>query len=85
MKIEEYIKLLHYIENNNGWGKMYDCIKRGRKCVKYAHASFDTRTSDIYSVRLDLGWPGKSTDFRVENEEDLQAIYDWLDEEAEHS
>ena len=83
MKIKEYIQLLHYIEENNCWGiKMYDCIKRGRKCVKYVHTSFDTRTGDIYSVRFNLGFSNESVDFRVENKEDLQAIYDWLDEKV---
>ena len=82
MTISEYKSLLEYVKQNNSWGiNMYKCIQRKRKCVKYVGSTFDSRDASVYAVRFNLGF-GEWTDFRVENDEDLQKVYAWLDEEV---
>lgn len=56
-----------------------DIVKCKRKAIKYVASTFDSRDGVIYAVRFSLG--GKEwTSFRVENEQNLKAVYEWLDE-----
>lgn len=81
MTPKQYLELLDYISKNNGWGRdMYqNIVKRKRKVIKYIASIFDSRDGIIYAVRFSLG--GKEwTLFRIENEQDLKTVYEWLDE-----
>lgn len=60
MNSEELKELLDYIQENNSWGKMLDCIERDRQIFKYIRISYDTRENlpnedYIWSICLDNG------------------------------
>lgn len=75
-------ELLEYIRENNSWGdKMFDinCV-RHRKAIKYVNCSFDSRDGLVWKLEFTsvTGEPDKS--FRIEKQEDILAVYDWLNE-----
>lgn len=60
MNSEELKELLDYIQENNSWEKMLDCMERNRQIFKYVRISYDTREKmanedHVWSVVLDNG------------------------------
>ena len=82
MTIKEYSELLEYIAKNNCWGiDMANVVcERHRKAVKYVEATFDTRDSSIFSVKFRCSGGLEGISFRVDTENDLKRVYEWLDE-----
>lgn len=79
MNSQELKNLVDYIMENNSQ-KEASYITRGRKQYKYVDFRLDTRDGSIYSVIFKNGKDDVKA-FEIENEEDLQKIYEWLDEE----
>ena len=82
MNIEKLFELLRYIMKFNSWYNLYPNLKNGRRCHKYIDFSFDTRDGTIWQItfREDGGFTLKeSKTFRLENEEDLKKVYEFLD------
>lgn len=84
MSPEEYVQLLNYISENNGWGNnMYEtCCERRRHAIKYVDAVFDTRDSKVWHIVFRGLVDGSRKEFRVETAEDLKKVYEYLDEEV---
>lgn len=81
MTLEEYIKLLQYIQKNNSWNEMYEVIEtRNRRAIKYVDASMDTRDGSIWRIEFRSIVGHDDISFRVDTPEDLKAIYRFLDE-----
>lgn len=59
MNNEELKELLDYIQENNSWEKMCECIERDRYCFKYIRISYDTREPSmgehVWHIILDNG------------------------------
>ena len=87
MTPQEYADLLEYIKANNGWNLgMYEvCCIRKRRAIKYVKAIFDSRDGTIWKVEFHSQTHGKDKIFKIEDnkEEDIKAIYKWLDETVE--
>ncbi|MGL5767126.1 MAG: hypothetical protein ACRCX8_15945 [Sarcina sp.] len=83
----ELKELMDYIQENNGWNKLYQNHKRGRKTPKYINFRMDTRTGDIWLVEFSgvVGGGVNSKEvftFRTENGYSLkEKVYEWLNEE----
>ena len=82
MTPQQFAELLEYIKDNNSWGKnMYEInIERKRRAIKYVDAIFDSRDGTIWSVTFRSQTHGKDKTFRVENENDIKKLYEYLDE-----
>lgn len=82
MTIQQYAKLLQYIQQNNSWGiLMHDVtIVRNRKAIKYVDASFDSRDGKIWRVEFRSVTGEEDKAFRVDSQKDIDEIYKWLDE-----
>lgn len=63
MNSEELKELLDYIQENNSWEKMCECVERDRCCFKYIRISYDTRDTSlgehVWSIVLDNGKDSK--------------------------
>lgn len=66
MLIEEFTELAKYIAKNHG---LYG---GSRKRIKYVRCSFDTRTSEVFSVSLD------GVDFATVNENGKRDLKKWV-------
>lgn len=59
MNSEELKELLDYIQKNNSWEKMYDCLERDRYTFKYIRIYYDTRDTNlgehVWMIILDNG------------------------------
>lgn len=59
MNSEELKELLDYIQENNSWEKMYECLERNRHPFKYIRISYDTREAilgeHVWNIVLDNG------------------------------
>lgn len=82
MTIEQLSKLLESIMKNNSW-KQCSSLFTGKRQPKYIDVkvefTMDTRDGIIFNIsfresRKDI------TSFRVENEQDLRKVYDYLDD-----
>lgn len=80
MNSEDLKNLIDYIMENNSQ-KEASYVLRGRKQHKYVEFSLDTRNGAIFAVKF-IAPRGDTKSFYCETEEDLQKIYDWLDEEV---
>lgn len=82
MTIKQYTELLEYIFKNNGWNinAISDNLDCRKPMIKYVDSSFDTRDGYIWSIKLrDISANDKS--FRVETDEEVSKIYEWLNKE----
>lgn len=81
MTPQEFAKLLNYIRENNSWGaKMYEVnIERKRRAVKYVDANFDSRDGRVWQITFRSCVPDGTVSFIIESEQDVKAIYAWLD------
>lgn len=79
MNSQDLKNLIDYIMENNSQ-KEASYITRGRKQFKYVGFTLDTRDGSIYSVIFKNGRDDIKS-FDIGSEDDLQKIYDWLDEE----
>jgi hypothetical protein len=82
MTPKQLAELLEYIKTNNCWGiDMYEInYERNRRAIKYVDASFDSRDGLVWRLEFrSVTGVGEMT-FRVENENDLKKVYEWLDE-----
>lgn len=63
MNSEELKELLDYIQENNSWEKMYECLECDRYPFKYIRISYDTRETilgeHIWNIVLDDGKDSK--------------------------
>ncbi|MBQ8299504.1 MAG: hypothetical protein IJX99_06550 [Clostridia bacterium] len=63
MNSEELKELLDYIQENNSWEKMCDCLDRDRYFFKYIRISYDTRETTlgehVWHIILDNGKDSK--------------------------
>ena len=84
MHKKEYIELLDFIDENNGWAESYYREhKAGIPLVKYVKTSYDTRDYDIWWILLAVG--GKDVVFAHQNC-DLINIKNYLQgKEAEYT
>ena len=84
MTPKQLYELLEYIMENNSWQDLYtNACEKERKCFKYLDMSFDTRDGHIWQIRFrEDGAFNLSTEkvFKIESEEDIKAIYAYLDE-----
>ena len=82
MTSQEFSELLDYVKSNNSWGdNMYEvCHERKRRAIKYVVGMFDSRDGTIYKIQFRSQTHGEDKDFRVENAEEIKAVYAWLDE-----
>lgn len=60
MNSEELKELLDYIQENNSWEKMAECMERDRQIFKYIRISYDTRENlpdedHVWNICLDNG------------------------------
>lgn len=84
MNPKQLYNLLEYIMQNNSWQNLYEnaCEKK-RKCFKYLDLSFDTRDGHIWQIRFRedgaFNLAAEKT-FKIESEDDVKAIYEFLDE-----
>ena len=85
MTPKQFAELLDYIKENNSWGdNMYEiCCERKRRAIKYVDAIYDSRDGTIWSVKFRSQTHGKDKTFRIENENDIKKVYEYLDEEVE--
>ena len=83
MTIKQYTELLEYIFKNNGWNieAISDNLDCRKPMIKYVDSSFDTRNGHIWSIKLRGISEEKS--FRVETDEQLAKVYEWLNKEKE--
>ena len=81
MTPEQFAELLRYIEANNSWKNMHVCFERHRRYVKYVRACFDSRDSTVWNIKLDPG-AGETIDFRIECQDDIKKVYEWLDQDT---
>lgn len=83
MTIKQYTELLEYVFKNNGWNTdaISDNLDCGKPMVKYVESSFDTRDGHIQAIKLRCLLNDMS--FRVETDEDLARVYEWLNKEKE--
>ena len=80
MTLEEYSKLLLYIQKNNSWNEMYEVIEtRNRRAIKYVDASMDTRDGSIWRIEFRSVVGHDDIAFRIDKPEDLKEIYKFLD------
>lgn len=81
MTIKQYAELLEYIFKNNGWNinAIQDNLDCRKPMIKYVDSSFDTRDGHIWSIKLRGMSEEKS--FRVETDEQLAKVYEWLNKE----
>ena len=82
MTPQEFAKLLEYIKANNSWGEnMYEiCCQRNRRAIKYVDATFDSRDGTVWYLTFRSQTHGEDKKFRIEKQEDIKSVYDWLDE-----
>lgn len=78
MTPEQLKDLLNYIQENNSWAKLGETVSRNRVAVKYVDSCFDTRTNDIFEIKLRCGLSEGKT-FRINSEADIDKIYKFLD------
>lgn len=83
MNFEQLIELLKFICKNNGWGtdSFYpNACERHRECFKYVDFTIDTRDEKIFWIVFrDGSGPTHEKKFRVESEEELKKLYEFLD------
>ena len=84
MTIKQYAELLEYIFKNNGWNinAISDNLDCRKPMIKYVDSSFDTRDGHIWYIKL-RGISANDTSFRVETDEEVAKIYEWLNKERE--
>lgn len=83
MTPKQLCELLEYIIENNGWQHLYSATRKGRKCFKYLDFSFDTRDGHIWQIHFRANGAFNLTEektFKIESDEDIKAIYAFLDE-----
>ena len=84
---DEVKELIEYIQKNNSWENLTDCIKRKRKIPKYYKLFYDTRFGDAWAIEFYqvTGLDHKEVVFiRTEQGKNLkEEIYKWLDEPVE--
>lgn len=85
MTPKQSAELLDYIKENNSWGdKMYEvCCVRNRRAVKYVDAVFDSRDGTVWYLKFRSPTHGKDKEFRIENENDIKKVYEYLDEKVD--
>ena len=85
MTPKQFSELLEYIKENNSWGeKMYEvCCERNRRAIKYVDAVFDSRDGTVWHLKFRSPTHGKDRGFRIENENDIKKVYEYLDEKVE--
>ena len=85
MTPKQFAELLDYIKENNSWGvNMYEiCCERKRRAIKYVDAIYDSRDGTIWQLKFRSPTHGKDKIFRIENENDINKVYKYLDEEVE--
>lgn len=85
MSPKQFAELLDYIKENNSWGeKMYEvCCERNRRAVKYVDAVFDSRDGTVWHLKFRSPTHGNDREFRIENEEDIKKVYEYLDEKVD--
>lgn len=78
MTIKQYSELLEHIFKNNGWNidAIPDILESRKPIIKYVDSCFDTRDGHIWSIKLRGMLEEKS--FRVETDEELAKVYEWL-------
>ena len=84
MTIKQYTELLEYIFKNNGWNinAISDNLDCRKPMIKYVDSSFDTRDGHIWSIKL-RGISANDKSFRVETDEEVAKVYEWLNKERE--
>lgn len=88
MNSQQVKEFLDYIQANNSW----ECMIKGQLCgvkkriIKYIRMNIDTRDGIMFSITITfdniINNKGKEESFRIENEEDLKKLYEWLEEEV---
>ena len=87
--MNKILELLDYIAKNNGWknhiDRMCDSTRdktkefRHELLFKYVDITFDTRDNQIFVINF----RESKKKFFINNEEDLQKVYEWLDYDME--
>ena len=77
----ELARLLEYVAKNNAWWDAQDTYERNRRAIKYTDASFDSRDKRVWHIKFRgiVGGGECERSFRVESEEDIAKIYQFLD------
>ena len=90
MNSQQVKEFLDYLQKNNSWEAMIHGqltkAKVKKKIIKYVRMNIDTRDGIMFSITITfdniIGNKGKEESFRIENEEDLKGLYNWLEEEV---
>ena len=88
MNSQQVKEFLDYLQKNNSWEAMIQgqLTEIKRRVVKYVRMNIDTRDGIMFSITITfdniMGNKGKEESFRIENEEDLKGLYNWLEEEV---
>ena len=88
MNLKQFCELYQRLMSDYSWKRMYndwladeDKRKKGRK-PKYISFSIDTRTGEIWSATF-LKSPTENICFRLNDKNDLESMFKWLDCEDE--
>jgi len=87
MNPKRYAELLEFIQKNNGWGPSMakSLYQKKRRCFKYVTADFDTRTGRVWRIVLRSGLPEREKEFLVNTQDDVYALYEYLNTPYEAS
>lgn len=77
MTIEQLLKLLNYIMENNSWNKLGEVVGNNRNAIKYIDFTLDSRDGRVFSIRFRQG--GCEKQFTINCKSDIEHIYEWLD------
>ena len=82
MNIAKLCELLNFIKVNNSWGAdmYYINHERNRKSIKYVDFCFDSRDGSIWLIKCRTVTGESDKEFRIENQNDLDKLYKWLNE-----
>lgn len=80
MTVQEYVKFLNFISENNSLNTSFS--RTYRKPIKYIESSFDTRDGKVWSINIRLYGDKTGTTFVLQTESDIKSMYDWVNELA---
>lgn len=84
LTLDEVKELIEYIQKNNSWEHLSECLERNRKIPKYYRLLIDTRFGDVWGIEFYqiTGYgPEDKILIRTKNGTNLkEEIYKWLDE-----
>lgn len=81
MNSQDLKDFIDYVMKNNSWKEMnyYNCRRKQPKYLDFKLGfTLDTRDGIIFYLKTRNS--GKDKSFRIENKNDLEKVYEWLNE-----